>query len=269
MAEPVPPETGTQANPGARPAGVTDETSAALAVRAMFNEIAPRYDLLNHLLSCNIDRLWWWKTARRFRRILEQPDAAILDVCCGTGDMTMALLRHRPAGARPMLAADFAHQMLRRGAEKFAQEQPRNRLGAGRGARAVASEADAMRLPVRAGSLQLITTAFGFRNLANYREGLAEFHRALAPGGQLGILDFAEPGGLLGKLYAFYFRRVLPAIGSRLSGVSGPYAYLPTSVEKFPPPAQLMTTMREIGFREVSWTPYSLGIAGLYRGTRV
>ncbi len=261
MPEPTGPEP-TRAKPtgtGAQPAGAEDEASAALAVRAMFDAIAPKYDLLNHVLSCNIDRLWWWSTARRFRAVLARADAAVLDICCGTGDMTMALLRHRPAGARPMLAADFAHQMLVRGAAKFAR----------RGDGAIAIEADAMRLPLRSGSLDLITTAFGFRNLANYRDGLAEFYRVLAPGGQLGILDFSEPGGLVGKLYAFYFRRVLPAVGSRISGVRGPYAYLPSSVERFPPPAQMLTIMREVGFRDVSWTPYSFGIAGLYRGTRV
>jgi demethylmenaquinone methyltransferase/2-methoxy-6-polyprenyl-1,4-benzoquinol methylase len=248
-----------QASAGARPEGAADEASAAQAVQAMFDSIAPKYDLLNHVLSCNIDRLWWWQTARRFRSILERPEAAVLDICCGTGDMTMALLRLRPANSRPVLAADFAHQMLVRGAAKFSRASRPH---------AVAIEADAMRLPVRPRALDLITTAFGFRNLANYRDGLAEFHRVLAPGGQLGILDFAEPGGLIGKLYAFYFRRVLPAIGSRLSGVSGPYAYLPSSVERFPPPAQMLALMREVGFSDVSWTPYSFGIAGLFRGTR-
>jgi demethylmenaquinone methyltransferase/2-methoxy-6-polyprenyl-1,4-benzoquinol methylase len=256
--------TALQPNPGARPEGAGDEVSAALAIREMFDAIAPRYDLLNHVLSFNIDRIWWWSTARRFRSILARPEAAVLDICCGTGDMTMALLRLRPQGARPVLAADFAHQMLVRGAAKFSRS---GSLGPGR-AEAIPIETDAMRLPIRPGSLDLITTAFGFRNLTNYRDGLAEFYRVLAPGGQLGILDFAEPGGLIGKLYAFYFRRVLPAIGSRLSGVSGPYAYLPSSVERFPPPAKLLATMREIGFTDVSWTPYSFGIAGLYRGTR-
>ncbi len=241
---------------GAQPAGTTDEQSAALAVRAMFDQIAPRYDLLNHILSLNIDRLWWWRTARRFRTILARPESAVIDVCCGTGDMTLALLRRRPAGGTPVLAADFAHQMLVRGAAKFA----------GRGA--VAVEADALHLPLPSASMHLLTTAFGFRNLANYRAGLEEFYRVLRPGGELGILDFSEPGGLMGKLYAFYFRRVLPAIGSRLSGVTGPYAYLPSSVERFPPPAQMLGTLRDVGFREVSWTPYNFGIAGLYRAVK-
>src|ERR1019366_8792151 len=99
--------------------GVEDEAAAAKTVQRMFNSIAPRYDLLNHVLSANVDRLWWWRTARRFRPVLMKADAAILDICCGTGDMTMALLKHRPKSARPILAADFARGMLSRGARKF------------------------------------------------------------------------------------------------------------------------------------------------------
>src|SRR5579863_6521951 len=136
---------------GAKPLGAHDETSAAHAVQQMFNSIAPRYDLLNHVLSANVDRLWWRRTARRFRAVLANPDAAILDICCGTGDMTMALLKYRPRHARPIVAADFARAMLSRGAQKFD----------GRGA--VALEADALHLPLRPASLDLIVTAFGFR----------------------------------------------------------------------------------------------------------
>ena len=241
---------------GAQPVGTSDQESAARAVREMFDSIAPRYDLLNHVLSMNVDRLWWWRTARKFHAILLQPDAAILDICCGTGDMTMALLRLRPVDGKPILAADFAHQMLIRGRDKFA------------GKNVLAVEADALQLPLASGSIDLITTAFGFRNLANYRAGLVEFYRVLRPGGQFGILDFSEPGGLLGKLYAFYFRRVLPIIGSRISGSSGPYAYLPASVHRFPPPNEMLQEMRDAGFQEVSWNPYSFGIAGLYRGMK-
>src|ERR1700741_2997562 len=105
---------------GAKPLGAADEAGAAQAVRQMFDAIAPRYDLLNHVLSANVDRLWWRRAARRFRKVLENPEAAVLDICCGTGDMTMALLKHRPSGARPILAADFAREMLERGARKFA-----------------------------------------------------------------------------------------------------------------------------------------------------
>jgi len=240
------------AAPGARPSGTVGEQEAGAAVRAMFDSIAPRYDLLNHLLSGSIDRFWWWRTARRFRHVLSRPRARIADVCCGTGDMTMALLRRRPAGATPVLAIDFSHQMLLRGATKFTRHG------------AIAIEADALHLPLADDSLDLLSTAFGFRNLSNYKAGLCEFHRVLAPGAELAILDFSEPGGLLGKLYAFYFRRVLPRIGRLLSGSAAAYAYLPASVERFPAPAQMLATMERIGFRDARWTPYTFGIAGLY-----
>jgi demethylmenaquinone methyltransferase / 2-methoxy-6-polyprenyl-1,4-benzoquinol methylase len=248
--------TGPAISPGARPAGTTDEQAASAAVQQMFDSIAPRYDLLNHVLSCNVDRWWWWRAARRFRHILKRPESAVLDICCGTGDMTLALLGHRPPDGLPILAADFSHTMLVRGAEKF---QSKN---------VVAIEADALHLPLVSDSINLVTTAFGFRNLANYDHGLREFHRTLCSGGELGILDFSEPGGFIGKVYAFYFRRVLPVIGSRLSGMGSAYAYLPSSVERFPPPPQMLEMMRRAGFTDVSWTPYSFGIAGLYRGVK-
>jgi demethylmenaquinone methyltransferase / 2-methoxy-6-polyprenyl-1,4-benzoquinol methylase len=246
---------------GAKPAGAVDEATAAAAVREMFDGIAPRYDVLNHVLSMNIDRWWWWRTARLFRDVLARPEAVVVDVCCGTGDMTLALLQRRPANSRPVLAADFSHQMLVRGAAKFHARRDGK-------AKAIAIEADALHLPLANNSVDLITTAFGFRNLANYRAGLAEFYRVLRPGGELGILDFSEPGGLLGKLYAFYFRRILPAIGSWLSGVTGPYAYLPNSVHNFPPPGQMREIMTGVGFQGVSWTPYTFGVAGLYRAVK-
>ena len=222
----------------------------------MFDSVAPRYDLLNHVLSCNVDRIWWWRTARAFRHILARPEARILDICCGTGDMTRALLRRRPASAQPVIAADFSPVMLERARRKLPPS------------RATILEADALHLPLPGGSLDLITTAFGFRNLANYQAGLEEFFRVLAPGGEVGILDFSEPGGLIGKVYAFYFRRVLPAIGARLSGSGGAYAYLPASVENFPAPPVMLRMMRAAGFRDVSWTPYNFGIAGLWRGVK-
>jgi demethylmenaquinone methyltransferase/2-methoxy-6-polyprenyl-1,4-benzoquinol methylase len=251
---------------GAKPAGVMDEAEAARAVQQMFDSIAPRYDLLNHVLSASVDRLWWWQTARKFRTILADPDAAVLDVCCGTGHMTRALLKGRPRGARPILAADFAREMLSRGARRFKARK------AGEPA-AIALEADALHLPLRSNSLDLIVTAFGFRNLANYEAGLKEFARVLKPGGQLGILDFAEPGGLIGKVYAVYFRRVLPAIGRMFSGSVaagkvGPYSYLPASVGSFPPPAEMLQLMRATGYTECAWQPYTFGIAGLYTGVR-
>ena len=244
---------------GARPAGAADEAGAAHAVRQMFDSIAPRYDLLNHLLSANVDRLWWRRTARRFRATLALPEAAILDICCGTGDLTMALLKLRPAGSRPVLAADFARGMLRLGARKFGEKALR-KLGMERAPYAVPLEADALHLPFRSQSLDLIVTAFGFRNLANYDVGLREFHRALKPGGQLGILEFSEPGGLVGKAYALYFRRMLPAIGRLICGKDGPYNYLPTSVGDFPaaPPDAANDAIRRVcGLRLAALHPWN------------
>jgi demethylmenaquinone methyltransferase/2-methoxy-6-polyprenyl-1,4-benzoquinol methylase len=248
---------------GAKPAGAADEAGAARAVEQMFNAIAPRYDLLNHVLSANVDRLWWRRTARRFDAVLRQPHAAVLDICCGTGDMTMALLKRRPVGSRPILAGDFARGMLSRGARKFGAD-----VRSAGAAYAVPIEADALHLPLKDQSLDLIVTAFGFRNLANYAAGLREFHRVLKPGGQLGILEFSEPGGLLGKAYAFYFRRVLPAIGRVLCGKDGPYSYLPASVGSFPPPAEMLELMRAEGYADADWKPYTFGIAGLYTARR-
>lgn len=243
-------------NPGSRPAGAVDEASSAQVVREMFDRIAPRYDLLNHVLSCNVDRTWWWRTARRFRHILSRPQAQILDICCGTGDMTAALLRRRPVQAEPVIAADFSAKMLALAQTKLA------------GRNATILEADAMRLPFDDGSLDLITTAFGFRNLPNYRAGLVEFLRVLKPGGELGILDCSQPRGAVGKVFGFYFRHILPAIGARISGDAVAYGYLPSSVEGFPPPPAMLALMREAGFIEVSWTPYTFGIAGLWRGVK-
>ena len=241
---------------GAAPEGAADPQSAARAVRAMFTSIAPRYDLLNHLLSFNIDRLWWRKTARAFAHILSRPESQVLDLCCGTGDMTLALRRQAGKSSPRILGADFSHAMLQRAGQKSAATPLRW------------IEADALRLPFPDGHFDLITSAFGFRNLANYDAGLREIMRVLRPGGEFGILDFGEPEGLVGNCYRLYFKRVLPAVGTLISGVKGPYAYLPASVARFPAPGEMLQRIGETGFRESSWTPYTLGIAGLYRGKK-
>lgn len=239
---------------GTTPVGATDERSAAQAVRQMFDEIAPRYDFLNHTLSMNVDRLWWRRTARIFSHILSREDARVLDLCAGTGDMSVAL---RAAGPRPQIyALDFSHQMLQHGLDKFAKQK------------IMPVEADALHLPLPDSGMDLVVSAFGFRNLANYDAGLREIFRVLKPQGEVGILDFSEPGGLLGKLYGFYFRNVLPRIGTLISGVKGPYEYLPASVHKFPAPQQMLKQMEAAGFSSVSWQPYTFGIAGLYRGVK-
>jgi len=240
---------------GAAPAGSADESSAARAVQQMFDEISPRYDLLNHLLSMNVDRLWWWRTARTFRSIVEKPGARALDLCCGTGDMAKALRRQAPQAQ--IVGADFSRGMLTRGREKFV-------TGA-----ITPVEADALQLPFPDKSFDLVVSAFGFRNLANYERGLQEIYRVLRPGGEVGILDFGEPGGLFGKLYGFYFSNVLPTIGTLISRVRGPYSYLPASVARFPHPSEMLDRMGAAGYSDPSWRPYSFGIAGLYRGRKV
>jgi demethylmenaquinone methyltransferase/2-methoxy-6-polyprenyl-1,4-benzoquinol methylase len=220
----------------------------------MFTSIAPRYDLLNHLLSFHVDQLWWRRTAGYFSAVLNRPQAQVLDLCCGTGDMTMALQNQGPAAE--IVGADFSHAMLQRAREKSA------------GTRLRWVEADALSLPFPDESFDLVTSAFGFRNLADYNAGLREILRVLKPGGEAGILDFGEPGGLLGQLYRLYFKHILPRVGTWISGVKGPYAYLPASVERFPAPQEMQQRMRAAGFREASWTPYTFGIAGLYRGRK-
>ncbi len=241
---------------GAAPEGSADEASAAVAVREMFSSIAPRYDLLNHVLSMNVDRLWWNRAARTFAGILRRPGVRVLDLCCGTGDMTFALYRRAKGSGASFTGADFSHAMLVRAREK----------SGGRKIRWI--EADALQLPFGSGEFDLVTAAFGFRNLANYNRGLAEIYRVLAPGGEVGILDFGEPKGLIGRIYRFYFHRVLPAVGTVISGVSGPYKYLPASVRRFPPPDEMLQRMRDAGFGDVAWAPYTFGIAGLYRGKK-
>jgi demethylmenaquinone methyltransferase/2-methoxy-6-polyprenyl-1,4-benzoquinol methylase len=243
---------------GTTPVGTSDEQSAAQAVRKMFDEIAPRYDFLNHTLSMNVDRLWWRRTARMFSHILSQSNARVLDLCAGTGDMSVALrsVANRQNSSAAILALDFSHQMLQHGHAKFNAKkiQP--------------VEADALNLPLAQNSMDLVISSFGFRNLANYDAGLREIFRVLKPNGEMGILDFSEPGGAFGKLYNFYFRHVLPRIGTLISGVRGPYEYLPASVHKFPAPQEMLERMKAVGFKDVSWTPYTFGIAGLYRGKK-
>jgi len=241
---------------GAAPVGATDRESASKAVREMFTSIAPRYDLLNHVLSFNTDRYWWWRASRTFGHILRRNDARVLDLCCGTGDMTFALRKRTGESSPQIMGADFSHAMLQRAVVK----------SKGTSLRWV--EADALNLPLPGDQFDLVTSAFGFRNLADYDAGLNEIYRVMRANGEIGILDFGEPKGLMGKLYRFYFRHVLPKIGTMISGVRGPYAYLPASVARFPEPHEMLERMKRVGFREVSWTPYTFGIAGLYKGKK-
>jgi demethylmenaquinone methyltransferase / 2-methoxy-6-polyprenyl-1,4-benzoquinol methylase len=241
---------------GARPAAESTENEAAEHVRELFSSIAPTYDRLNHLLSFGLDRRWWRRTAVTFGEILARPDARVLDICCGTGDQTAALFAERPANGEPVTGLDFSVAMLRLAERKYA------------GANVRWVEGDAMALPFPDNSLDLVTSAFGFRNLRNYAAGLAEICRVLKPGGSIGILECNQPDGLSGALYNLYFRRVLPVVGGWVSGVRAAYEYLPASVERFPRPPRMLGLMQEAGFKDCAWDGYLLRAAGLYRGTK-
>jgi len=239
---------------GATPEGARSEQEAATWVRAMFGRVAHRYDLANHLLSFNIDRLWRARTVRRVRPILERPGARVLDICCGTGDLVLALQRVCP---RPVLGSDFCHPMLVAARVKVARQRTPSLL----------FEADALRLPLRDASLDLVTVAFGFRNLANYEDGLREMRRVLRPGGMAAILEFSQPSNaLFGALYGFYSRRVLPWIGGLLTGSRDAYLYLPESIRKFPAAPALAEDMRRAGFTNVSYQGFTGGSVALHVG---
>jgi demethylmenaquinone methyltransferase / 2-methoxy-6-polyprenyl-1,4-benzoquinol methylase len=241
---------------GTTPEGTRSEQEAARWVRGMFGRVAHRYDLANHLLSFNIDKLWRAHTVRRVRHILQRPDARVLDICCGTGDLVLAL--ERDAAALPVLGSDFCHPMLVAAHDKVLRRR----------AHAVLFESDALRLPVRDRSLDLITVAFGFRNLANYQAGLLEMRRVLRPGGVAVILEFSQPPNrAFAALYNFYSRRILPLIGGMISGSRDAYTYLPESVRKFPSAPQLAAEMRNAGFHPVEFEYCTGGIVALHLGT--
>src|SRR6266699_2021301 len=249
---------------GARPEGASSEADASRKVRDMFTQIAPRYDLLNHLLSFELDRLWRARAAKCLRPILKRPDAVVLDLCCGTGDLALALGN---AGEARILGADFAHTMLVRARLKI-QLAPRH---SGWPPRVPVPffEADALCLPFADASFDLVTSAFGFRNLANYEAGLREIQRVLKPGGTIAILEFTEPAdGLLGDFYRWYFCKVLPRIGRLISGDSSAYSYLPNSVARFFRPAELAALMSAVGYHSVAYRVWTLGSVALHTGLR-
>ncbi len=241
---------------GTMPAGASTEQEASRWVRAMFGRIAPRYDLANHVLSLNLDRLWRAKTVARVAHILVRPGASVLDLCCGTGDLLVALQAKSTA---VVMGSDFCHPMLTAAGEKIARWHFSCRL----------FEADALALPLADGTLDLITVAFGFRNLADYQAGLREMHRVLKPSGVAAILEFSQPGDtLFGKVYGFYSRKVLPLIGGALSGSRDAYSYLPSSIEKFPSAEDLAARMHASGFRAVEFMRMTGGTVALHLGTK-
>jgi len=224
--------------------------STARALRKMFAAVAPRYDFLNHFLSLGRDLAWRRATAEALRHVLERPGSSVADLCCGTGDLAFELERY---SAGRVYGTDFCRPML---------------LLAKRKARRHATlflEADTLALPFPDAFLNLVTLAFGFRNLASYSRGLAEIHRVLKPRGLLAILEFSEVRGrLFGPLFRLYFRSLLPRIGTWISGVPGPYQYLHDSAAKFPNQQALADLLNAQGFQNVRYINFTGGIAALH-----
>lgn len=232
------------------------EIAHARAVREMFSGIAGRYDLLNHLLSANIDKRWRRLVRERLQNTLNDPDAAVLDVACGTGDLSIELKMH--AGAR-VCGSDFCRAMLEIARRKTSHQSLAIPY----------VEADAMDLPFADESFDALTIAFGLRNLCNFEDGLRELRRVLKTGGRIAILEFSTPAirGLRG-LFRFYFTRILPRLGGAVSGSRGAYEYLPDSVSKFPNQIDLAALMRSAGFTNVEYTNLTGGIAAIHTGTK-
>ncbi|MFO0967848.1 MAG: bifunctional demethylmenaquinone methyltransferase/2-methoxy-6-polyprenyl-1,4-benzoquinol methylase UbiE [Gemmataceae bacterium] len=227
-------------------------------IRSMFENIAPSYDLLNHLLSCNIDHYWRWRTTRL---VPPMGAAPILDLCTGTGDLALAYDR-AAAGRTPIVGADFCHGMLERATVKAKQARASSRIRF--------LEADAQKLPFPDGMFQIVTVAFGLRNVTDTDRGLAEMARVAQPGGKVAVLEFSRPRGkILGALYNFYFRRVLPLVGQAISrSKDNAYRYLPESVMEFPDGEALAERMRRQGLRNVRFHPLTFGVATLYIGEK-
>ena len=226
----------------------TGELEKARWVRGMFEGIAGRYDLLNHLLSFNLDKRWRARTVKRVSKLLV-PGATVLDLCCGTGDILFAL---EGRGAH-VIGSDFCHPML----VVAQRKNPASTL----------LEADALNLPLRSESLDLITCAFGFRNLANYDYALAELLRVLKPGGVAAILEFSQPTNrMFGAVYGFFSTRVLPWVGGMVSGSREAYSYLPESIKKFPGAPDLAAQMQRAGFKRVEFERMTGGAVALHLG---
>ncbi|MDQ2711961.1 MAG: bifunctional demethylmenaquinone methyltransferase/2-methoxy-6-polyprenyl-1,4-benzoquinol methylase UbiE [Acidobacteriota bacterium] len=223
----------------------------------MFADIAPRYDLLNHLLSFNIDRGWRKSLLKSLAPVLARSDATILDLCCGTGDVMLDVQR---ASEAQVMGADICHPMLVIAQSKSAQ----------RGYAARLFDADALALPIPDNSLDAISIAFGFRNLSDYSGGLLELQRVLKPGGILAILEFSHPPGFLVKAaYGFYSRAILPIVGGIVSGSVDAYSYLPESIRKFPRAEELRRMMDKAGFEDTRFELLSSGIAALHTGMKL
>lgn len=227
-------------------------------VRRMFGEIAGKYDFLNHLLSLNVDRYWRWRTVRT---VAPKSGDRILDVCTGTGDLALAY--HKATkGKAEIVGADFCHEMLALGHQKGMKARAGERL--------TFIEADTQSLPFPSDRFNIVTVAFGLRNVADTDAGLAEMTRVCAPSGHVAVLEFSSPEWQPFKgIYSWYFRNVLPRIGQILArNAESAYSYLPESVGEFPQGEALAERMRRAGLTEVSYRPLTLGVATLYVGKK-
>lgn len=233
-----------------------DEGSTRNAVRQMFASVAPRYDFLNHFLSLGRDIAWRRVAAAALKETLGRPGSRVADICCGTGDLSFCLARHSQG---VVLGADLCHPMLAIARHKASARAPRIRF----------LEADALHLPFGDASLDAVTSAFGFRNLAHYVRGIEELRRVLKTGGRIAILEFSRVRGRVsGPLFRFYFHHILPRLGKWISGVDGPYQYLPESVAKFPDQEVLAQKLRDAGFQNVSYVNFTGGVAALHLGEK-
>jgi demethylmenaquinone methyltransferase/2-methoxy-6-polyprenyl-1,4-benzoquinol methylase len=233
-----------------------DELKHSKAVREMFSGIASKYDFLNHLLSVNVDKRWRRLVAKRLSDVLENADAKVLDVACGTGDLSLELQKGAKA---KIIGTDFCRPMLKIAFDKNAKN---NLL-------IPYVEADGMNLSFSDETFDAVTIAFGLRNFSNWKDGLIELRRILKTGGKLVILEFSTPivPGFR-QAFQFYFSHVLPRIGGAVSGSRGAYEYLPNSVSKFPDQKNLAAMMREIGFSDVEYKNLTGGIAAIHFGVR-
>ena len=226
-------------------------------VRTIFSEIAPRYDLLNHLLSLNIDRGWRRQAVDCLGDLGGDRSYTVLDACTGTFDLSLELVTRAGFSGR-VLALDFALPMLVEGRGKLVGHAVRPVCG------------DSLRLPFQDRAVDSAMVAFGVRNLADVDVGFREFLRVLRPGGSLVILEFTTPPNpILRHLYLLYFHRILPVIGRLVSGHPWAYAYLPESVKGFPSPGELAEKLRNAGFGEVTWSYLTVGIAAIHLARRV
>ncbi|WP_232362547.1 class I SAM-dependent methyltransferase [Desulfogranum mediterraneum] len=225
-------------------------------VREKFSSISNRYDLLNSLLSFQIDRYWRWKTTRL---LSEFPQGAVLDLCAGTLPLSLELARQAPQ--RRVLSIDFCEDMLRAGKESLPRDQRRQRIFPVCG--------DGEEIPAPSNSVWGCTVAFGVRNLAQTLKGLQEMHRVIKPGGKLLILEFSRPTNPLVKpVYSLYLNKILPAVAGLVSGDKEAYEYLASSIAAFYEPAELLSMMREAGFDQVERKPLTFGIVSIYMGIK-